>query len=94
MLGVNTKLIRIDVFKHEKERVVGDPVTLGEINHALLFLFEIMRKEGFEVERSTGEDHLVAVDGIAIYDERDIRKVGLIQHSKEVLWRSYRLIWC
>lgn len=61
------------MFKHKYEGLFCEAFsTGGKVNHALLFLLEIVSKEGLEVERPASQNHLVALDLEAIYFESDV----------------------
>ena len=58
------------------EEVVRHVVVSGD---SLFFLGKIVRERGLEVGRTRGQDHLVAVDGLAFDHERDVTELGLVQ---------------
>jgi len=65
--------------KHHKE-VVGNVVVSG---YALLFLSEVVGERRFEVSATGGQDHLMAVDGLALDHKRDIAELLLVQDRQE-----------
>lgn len=61
------------MLEHEEEGVEGDAVSLrGEVDDALLLLFEVVREERLKVLRARCEYHLVAVDGRAVKYQSDV----------------------
>jgi hypothetical protein len=62
------------VLEHHHEDIIRDIV---ESYLFLGVLLEVVGKQGFEVERPGGEDHLVSIDLFTIGDQDDIGELLL-----------------
>ena len=59
-------------------------VDIREVDHLLLLLLEVVAQRGLEVEAPGRQHHLVAVNGVAVHYQGNVREFLLVQETEQI----------